>query len=70
MSTGDTSEFVRDLIGEDQAEQRVLRLRALLEDGLNSGPGREDTAEDWAELEVTATEELSRGARRKIDTNT
>ena len=51
---GNTSEFVRDLIRKDQREQRTLRLRALLEDGLASGPGRPDTEEDWSELRALA----------------
>ena len=55
---GNTSEFVRDLIRKDQAEQRVLRLRALLEEGLASGPGREDTDEDRAEYRAIANGDL------------
>ena len=55
---GNTSEYVRDLIRKDQREQRMLRLRALLEEGLASGPGRADTPEDWAELRALAVSEL------------
>jgi len=51
---GNTSEYVRDLIRKDQREQRVHRLRALEEAGLASGPGREDTPGDWAELRAIA----------------
>lgn len=51
---GNTSEYVRDLIRKDQREQRIQRLRALVEEGLASGPGRIDTPEDWAELRAIA----------------
>ena len=47
---GNTSEYVRELIRKDQREQRVQRLRALVEDGLASGPATADTRDDWAEL--------------------
>lgn len=35
---GNTSEYVRDLIRRDQEDQAKLRLRALIEEGLASGP--------------------------------
>lgn len=52
---GNTSEYVRDLIRKDQREQEIRRLRALLQEGLDSGPGRPDTAADWQELEDIAS---------------
>lgn len=51
---GNTSEYVRELIRKDQREQRVQRLRALVEDGLAGGPATADTRDDWAELNVIA----------------
>jgi antitoxin ParD1/3/4 len=45
---------VRELIRKDQREQRVQRLRALVEDGLASGPAAADTRDDWAELNAIA----------------
>ena len=51
---GNTSEYVRDLIRKDQREQRVLRLRALVEEGLASGPATADTPADWDELRAIA----------------
>ena len=51
---GNTSEYVRELIRKDQREQRVQRLRALVEDGLASGPATADTRDDWAELNAIA----------------
>lgn len=43
---GNTSEYVRELIRKDQQEQRVLRLRALVEERLASGPPVTDTPAD------------------------
>ena len=51
---GNTSEYVRELIRKDQREQRVERLRALVEQGLASGPATHDTAADWDELSAIA----------------
>jgi hypothetical protein len=33
-----------------EAQRRIARLRALLEEGLASGPGTPDNDADWAEL--------------------
>jgi antitoxin ParD1/3/4 len=51
---GNTSEYVRDLIRKDQREQRIQRLRALVEDGLASGNPTADMPADWDELEAIA----------------
>jgi antitoxin ParD1/3/4 len=51
---GNRSEYIRELVRLDQREQTKLRLRALLEDGLASGPATPDTQEDWDELEGIA----------------
>ena len=51
---GNTSEYVRDLIRKDQREQRIQRLRALVEEGLVSGPATPDTQDDWDELKAIA----------------
>lgn len=56
---GNTSEYVRDLIRKDQTEQERIRLRALLEEGLASGPATPMTRADWAELDAVA------GAKRR-----
>ena len=56
---GNTSEYVRELIRKDQQEQRVLRLRALVEEGLSSGPPVADTPVDWDELRAIARGELA-----------
>jgi antitoxin ParD1/3/4 len=51
---GNTSEYVRELIRRDQREQRVQRLRGLVEDGLASGPATADTSDDWTALHAIA----------------
>lgn len=51
---GNTSEYVRELIRKDQREQRIDRLRALVEQGLASGPAAPDTVADWDELDAIA----------------
>lgn len=51
---GNASAYVRDLVRKDQREQRVQRLRALVEDGLVSGKATADTPADWNELEAIA----------------
>jgi antitoxin ParD1/3/4 len=56
---GNASEYVRELIRKDQREQRLQRLRTLVEEGLASGPATPDTAEDWAELNAIARGDLA-----------
>jgi antitoxin ParD1/3/4 len=51
---GNTSEYVRDLIRRDQLEQRVQRLRVLVEEGLASGPATPDKKADRDELRAIA----------------
>lgn len=51
---GNTSEYIRELIRKDQQDQEHRRLRALLEEGLASGPFVEDTEADWDELRAIA----------------
>ena len=51
---GNTSEYLRELIRRDQEEQAKRRLRELIEEGLNSGPGLALTTERVAELKRQA----------------
>ncbi len=51
---GNTSEYIRELIRKDQREQTVARLRAMVEEGLASGPAVPDTLADWDELDAIA----------------
>lgn len=52
---GNTSEYVRDLIRKDQQAQVSARLRALLEEGLTSGPADPITQSFWDEVDATAS---------------
>jgi antitoxin ParD1/3/4 len=45
------SEYVRQLIREEQKQAGQKRIEALLLEGLNSGEPKEMTPEDWKELE-------------------
>lgn len=51
---GDESEYIRDLIRKDQDDQHRRTLRALLEEGLTSGPATAFTPNDWEELDAIA----------------
>lgn len=55
---GNTSEYIRDLIRKDQAEEAKARLRALIEEGLASGPATPWTEDDHAELMAIARGEI------------
>jgi len=47
---GNTSEYIRDLVRKDQTDQAILRLRALVEEGLASGDAQPLTDADDSEL--------------------
>ena len=51
---GNTSEYLRELIRRDQEEQAKKRLRELIEEGLNSGPGQALTSERLGRLKKRA----------------
>ncbi|HSV36654.1 MAG TPA: type II toxin-antitoxin system ParD family antitoxin [Ramlibacter sp.] len=51
---GNTSEYLRELIRRDQEEQAKKRLRELIEEGLQSGPGRTLTPKVAADLRKRA----------------
>jgi antitoxin ParD1/3/4 len=55
---GNTSEYIRELVRKDQAEEAKARLRALIEEGLASGPGRPLTQADEDELFAIARGEI------------
>jgi antitoxin ParD1/3/4 len=55
---GNTSEYIRDLIRKDQTEEARNRLRALIEEGLASGPARPLTRADEDELLAIARGEI------------
>lgn len=51
---GNTSEYLRELIRRDQEEQAKKRLRALIEEGLNSGPAQAQTPDRITKLKKQA----------------
>jgi antitoxin ParD1/3/4 len=51
---GSASEYVQDPVRKDPREQRIQRLRTLVEDGLASGKAMADDPADWDELEAIA----------------
>lgn len=55
---GNTSEYIRDLVRKDQAEESKARLRTLIEEGLASGPNRPLTQADEDELFAIARGEI------------
>ena len=55
---GNTSEYIRELIRKDQAEEAKVRLRALIEEGLASGAARPLTQTDEDELIALARGEI------------
>ena len=60
---GTVSEYVRELIREDQKRKAQQRLEALLLEGLNS-PVREMHAQDWQDIRQAVQERLAgRGTR-------
>lgn len=51
---GNTSEYIRDLVRKDQADNAKARLCALIEEGLASGTGTPWSASDRAEMMAVA----------------
>jgi antitoxin ParD1/3/4 len=51
---GNTSEYLRELIRRDQEDQAKKRLRELIEEGLNGGPGWALTPQRAAQLKKQA----------------
>ena len=55
---GNTSEYIRELVRKDQAEEAKARLRSLIEEGLASGPCHPLTQADEDELFAIARGEI------------
>lgn len=60
-----TSEYVRELIREDEKRKTQAKLEALLMEGIQSGESTEMTAQDWEDIRREA---LARIASRKNGT--
>jgi antitoxin ParD1/3/4 len=58
------SEYVRQLIREDQKRAAQERLEALLMEGINSGPSKEMTAADWEERRRRVWQRHAEGERK------
>jgi Arc/MetJ-type ribon-helix-helix transcriptional regulator len=54
------SEYVRDLVREDQKRQTQENLEALLLEATRSGPGREFTKADWEALRRELAKRMSK----------
>ena len=54
------SEYVRDLVREDQRRQTQETLEALLLEATRSGPGREFTKADWEALRRELAKRLAK----------
>ena len=52
----DVATYLLDLLQRDREAQAAARLRALIEEGLASGPPRALSEADWAELRRRALE--------------
>lgn len=44
------SDYLRELIHEDQRREAQAKLDALLQEGLDSGPSTPMTAQDWSDI--------------------
>lgn len=51
---GNTSEYIRDLVRKDQADNAKAHLQTLIAEGLASGPGTPWSASDRAEMVAVA----------------
>jgi antitoxin ParD1/3/4 len=60
------SEYVRDLIREDEKRKAQEKLETMLLEGLQSGEPTEMTRQDWADIRQEAARQFeTRKSRRK-----
>ena len=52
------SEYVRDLIRDDEKRKAQDRLEALLMEGIQSGEATEMTRQDWSDIRAEALRQL------------
>lgn len=61
------SEYVRDLIRDDEKRKAQERLEALLIEGVQSGEATEMTPQDWSDIRAEALRQLeARKARKSV----
>lgn len=64
---GSVSEYVRELVREDEKRKAQERLDAILLEGLQSGEAAEMTRQDWKEIRKQALSRLqSRASVKKL----
>lgn len=56
---GTVSEYIRELIRQDQKRYAQENLEALLLEGLNSGAATGLAAQDWADIHVSVRQKLA-----------
>lgn len=61
---GNTDEYIRQLIRADQKAAAKERLELLLMEGIESGPSREMTSEDWEELRRRVRQRQAEGVKQ------
>ena len=59
------SEYVRDLIRDDEKRKAQERLEAMLIEGLESGEPTEFTRQDWTDIRAEAVRQLKERKSRK-----
>lgn len=59
------SEYVRELIREDERRKAQDKLEALLTEGLQSGPATVMTRRDWDEIRTEAVKQFEARKSRK-----
>ena len=56
---GTVSEYIRELIRQDQKRYAQEHLEALLLEGLNSGAATAITEQDWADIRASVRQKLA-----------
>lgn len=58
------SEYVRDLIRDDEKRKAQEKLEALLVEGIQSGEATEMTREDWSDIRTEAVRQFEARKRK------
>ena len=61
------SEYVRDLIRDDEKRKAQEKLETLLMEGLQSGEPTDMTRQDWSDIRTAALKQLEARKSRKSD---
>ena len=59
------SEYVRDLIRDDESRKAREKLEALLVEGIQSGEASEMTRQDWSDIRTEAVKQYEARKARK-----